>query len=462
MSGNKGRILALVLAIMVVVAGLTCALAEAGDGVSAAYAAYAGVLQENETAIREYWQGGGMVTDNGYVASVEPRAIALADIMGDDVPELIFIARSGYYEAALYIYTCENGAAKLLATQPNWDTYGGSSSVSCVYQAAGSRDLYGMNAGNYDGYYHWASADDVALQADSLVRMYDGDDPMSFQNGQSVANSVYDTGIGAYPTDAEKLLIYSTYISTYGTDYWDGRELIGAEGMESSAMTYDEAMALFGGAAPAAAEGEVFYPEITEVEIIDIEEVSVEPVDGIPSEATDVEPVDGIPSEAADVEPADEVPGEAAAPVGGLDIPAETIDQEIVNFIDIRSSATITVHADGSFDAIFASEDGIVSCTGQIDRMVQISARAYELHIANMAPDSPSDWGWQPFRADATLTLVLPGANPSELDGYVEPTITQMEVYGPEGDFYESGNYYVGFESSNGRIFLPYEVFQYN
>ena len=435
------RIIALALAAMLM-ASLTLPAAAESD-LSAAYAAYAGVLRENETAIRQYWQGGGMSTDDGYMASVDPRAIALADIMGDDVPELIFIARSDPFSAALCIYTCEGGEAKLLSFHDKWDTYGGSSGVTCVYLTEGSRELYGATAGNYDGFYHWASEDGVTLQEDSLVRMYDGDDPMSFQNGQPVENSLYDAQIGSYPQTAETLLIYTTYNTIYGTSYWDGRELISALDMEPTAMTYDEAMALFGGAAQAPAE-DAAAPAETEVEIIAIEAVSAAPVGEAERSASD----------------------ESGTAV--LDIPLEVVDLELVYFFGPRESQSICIHADGSFD--FSNADitgagngGSGTYTGRLDRMEQVSAHVYELHIADAQTVSTETYGdvdtWdsQPFRAGETYALVLPGANEGELNGSIVSSLAQMEMYGPEG-FYDSAYYYIGSVNDGGEMwYLPYE-----
>ena len=247
--GFAGRIIALFLAAMLALSCLTCASAEAGGRFPDAYAAYAGVLKEYETNIRKYWQGGGKITDDGYAATVEPRAIVLEDVMGDDTPELIFIARENGYSAALYIYAYQDGSAKQLICHSEWDTFGGSSSVSCVYLAEDTGELSGANAGNYDGFYRWTSEDGVTLKENSVVRKYDGDYPMTSIDGMEVENGLYDVYIGNFSQSARKLLIYSIYTDSYGYSDWDGRELIGAVGENSSAMTFDEAMAVLSGGA---------------------------------------------------------------------------------------------------------------------------------------------------------------------------------------------------------------------
>ena len=420
-SGRKAfRMVAVLLAVLLATVGLACAAAE-GD-LTAVYAAYAEVLRGQEARIRQYWQGGGALTDDGYVGTVEPRAIVLADVMGDDVPELIFIARGGDYDATLFIYTCENGVAKQLLSHGNWDTYGGSSGVNCLYQIAGTKDLCGAVAGNYNGFYHWYSEDGATLREESLIRMYDGDDPMSFLNGQEVENALYDSRIGGFPRVPEKLLIYTIYKEPSGAPDWDSRELIEAAGMESVAMTYDEAMALLGGTASAPAEP------------------MVEPA------ATD-----------------------AGSIASGL--PAEALEQNLIHFFDAQDSQSVTFHSDGSFDFQSAGisgtgDGGSGTYSGQIDRVTQTGAHTYELHIAGTQIvgtetfGNYGSWDDQPFYADETIVLVLPGADESELNGYIEPTIEQLEMYGDA--IYESAYFYIGSLDSNGMMrYLPYENYTY-
>ena len=90
-----------------------------------ASAAYAGVLRANEATIHACWQGGGAWNGDAYVPTAEPRAIAFADVFGDEVPELIFIARQedAPSEATLYVYTYEDGAAQALVWHDSWQTY---------------------------------------------------------------------------------------------------------------------------------------------------------------------------------------------------------------------------------------------------------------------------------------------------------------------------------------------------
>lgn len=416
---------------MLAIVGMGCAAAETASDLSAVYAAYAEVLREKETLIRQYWQGGGDWTDDGYMPVTEPRAIALADIMGGDAPELIFIARrgsayEGYTDATLYIYTCENGAAKQLIGHEMWDVYGGSSGITCLYQIAGAKDLCGVVEGNENGFYHWFSNDGATLQEESLIRMYDGDDPYSLLNGQQVDNALYDANIDSFPRTAETLLIYSVYRDPYdGNTDWNGRNLIQANGLDATAMTYDEAMALLGGA----------------ISSEDIEEV-----------------------------PADEV--SVPSQTGDIALPAEALELRLTCFFTARDSQSILFHADGSFEFGSGGITGIGnggwgSYTGRLDWVEQISDHVYALHIAStqiMGTETYGDydsWDEQPFFEGDTLSLVLPGADESELNGSIVTTLAQLELYGTEMG-YESEYFYIGTPDQSGTIqYYPYETSQY-
>ena len=277
-------------------------------------AAYAAILRENELRIRNYMQVGDW-SIGAFYPEGEPRSVALADITGDGVEELIFLASdvedakltedpmlartlSDKAGSTLYIYTWENGALRQLLCHTSWDPKGESPGVFCLYQMEEGGELFGAVGGNSLGFYYWYM-DGTGLQEESVLRKYMGADREYFLSQHNINDSWTLTGMGnnwdqAYGADKWHYYIndQETNMSTFGEAYsalsggaanvvlytrheddaefyfaWDGRELIGAQDMESIAMTYDEAIAaLTGGELPAASgEEEVYTTEAAAV-----------------------------------------------------------------------------------------------------------------------------------------------------------------------------------------------------
>lgn len=221
--------------------------AEADGNHAEAYAAYASLLPRYRQAIQLYWQGGGSWDTGNYVPTAEPRAIVLADVVGDDTPELIFIAREEgdgefYSEADLYVYGWWDGEVQLVLMRPCIDSIAADVGVLCLYQVEGDRDLYAaVNAQNI-GWYHWFSDDGLTLREESLVETFD-DEPVFLVNGQEVSEDQYGQLTTLFPHDSENPLLYTVYQDPDGYYSLDGREMIGVVGLDAPAMTYDEAIA---------------------------------------------------------------------------------------------------------------------------------------------------------------------------------------------------------------------------
>ena len=84
-----------------------------------AYSAYVDILKENEGSIKEYdWQqeinGSSLdYSSDGETHGGIGRQIAICDINGDEIPELLFMKKGdNNYFAELFIYTYEDGEAK--------------------------------------------------------------------------------------------------------------------------------------------------------------------------------------------------------------------------------------------------------------------------------------------------------------------------------------------------------------
>ena len=90
--------------------------AEPEPDYSAAYAAYLGVLQENQHYINAYdWQ-----KSDPDVTEANSKPVAFADVYGDDTPELLFMRGTAgengayYYQADLVVCTYEDETVKTL------------------------------------------------------------------------------------------------------------------------------------------------------------------------------------------------------------------------------------------------------------------------------------------------------------------------------------------------------------
>ena len=101
------------------ISGIKVNAAIGSDQKKKAYKAYADVLMEHETEILNYENKLKKYNSGSYPIGVEERQIALEDIDGDGIEELLFVARtdilSDGYEMSfdLYIYSYDRGVVKL-------------------------------------------------------------------------------------------------------------------------------------------------------------------------------------------------------------------------------------------------------------------------------------------------------------------------------------------------------------
>ena len=83
------------------------------------------ILQEHETSIKAYNQYRQTLGVDDFVSDNENMSIALSDVTGDGVPELLFVEKSSSSEEyveydALNIFTVENDAAKQIYYADHW------------------------------------------------------------------------------------------------------------------------------------------------------------------------------------------------------------------------------------------------------------------------------------------------------------------------------------------------------
>lgn len=133
---------------------------------------YIDVLKADKKNIKNYTWQYGLYTGEGTdiremtESEKEPHAIAVTDITGDDVPELIYVAADSEYSAKLVVYTWEENQAKEIYNA-SWDQFVASGTSWYLFQLKDSSDLYaytsiGDESMNYD-YIHFACDDNGML-----------------------------------------------------------------------------------------------------------------------------------------------------------------------------------------------------------------------------------------------------------------------------------------------------------
>jgi len=109
-----------------------------------AYYAYVDILNEKRDLINAYtWQKGHTGTGD-YWINDEPKPVVIADVCGDDTPELIYIAggtdQSCYY-ADLHIATYRNGSVAELYNSA-WDSVAGGGFYYYLFKSKTDKSLY--------------------------------------------------------------------------------------------------------------------------------------------------------------------------------------------------------------------------------------------------------------------------------------------------------------------------------
>lgn len=85
-----------------------------------------------------------------FVSDNENMSIALSDVTGDGVPELLFVEKSSSSEEyveydALNIFTVENDAAKQIYYADHWETQVAGETIYSLFQVDGESTLYSCN-----------------------------------------------------------------------------------------------------------------------------------------------------------------------------------------------------------------------------------------------------------------------------------------------------------------------------
>ena len=122
------------------------------------YGSYKSLLEEHKTAIQNYtWQLGYDATSS--------RPVAIRDLDGDDLEELVFLQADSEYAASLYIYTCKDDVIKQVYKYENIDA-----------QVAGGSDYFVSSMTDKSGVMVYHSVSDEGIDEDfTLLEMKDGE-----------------------------------------------------------------------------------------------------------------------------------------------------------------------------------------------------------------------------------------------------------------------------------------------
>lgn len=183
-------------------------------------------------------------------------SIALSDVTGDGVPELLFIEKSPSSEEyveydALNIFTAENGAAKQIYYADHWETQVAGGNVYSLFQVEGESTLYSCNGmqdeSTFEDYCRYVVQPDGTLQEESLMSRkrepnedYSGVVETCTVGGQSVTPEEFQSQLDALTSRMTKLLIYN-----FGAH--DDNANAAMIAAEPDYMSYEQAVAALSG-----------------------------------------------------------------------------------------------------------------------------------------------------------------------------------------------------------------------
>ena len=214
---------------------------------------YLQVLKEHETNIRDYSQYWQPLDSEEFETNAENHSIALSDVTGDGVPELLFVEKSPSSEeyveyGALNIFTVENGAAKQIYYVDHWDTQVAGGDVYALFQIEGETTLYSCNGMQdemtNEDYSRYNVQPDGMLQEEPLMSRlrepnedYTGTVDTCTIGGQPATPEEFQTQLDALTSRMSKLLIYNCGAHDDNAN----AAMIAAE---ADYLTYEEAVAL--------------------------------------------------------------------------------------------------------------------------------------------------------------------------------------------------------------------------
>ncbi|WP_315505631.1 hypothetical protein [Oribacterium parvum] len=221
------------------------------NNLKAVYASYLTLLKEKQKDIEAYtWQ---IYEENpvGRHLKMETKGIAIADVYGDSMPELLFIDGSQYDEegnaihANLHIYSFQDGKPVEIAKKENLDYQVGGGAVYDIFLTEKNKRLYieqsEFDARDTEVLYLLSASSSFPLEWDKQAS-YSYDPEKSFEN-DATSPQRSDEEFILYDKPVEKADYYAfkkrieeknpkSLISNFG----------GEENKESSALSYSEAL----------------------------------------------------------------------------------------------------------------------------------------------------------------------------------------------------------------------------
>lgn len=217
-----------------------------------AYEAYLNCLQENQSAIDQYnWQ---MTWQSGQFTLGTGRQVALADITGDDIPELIYMEAAPNTLVTLHIVTCRDGVLTPLYSddQTYWDGQVGGGFSYYLFKVAGDDALY--------AYLYPTGESAVTISYSRFTEAADGSlvrtpvcekiiQSSYTENGGYAETVTYrvdgvETSEDGFAAKEEELKSGITEILPYSMITYEGEELAGRLDLQAigHAMTSEEAI----------------------------------------------------------------------------------------------------------------------------------------------------------------------------------------------------------------------------
>lgn len=212
--------------------------------------AYQTVLQDHESTIRGYEQMRWKLESTDWPADYEETApIAIEDVTGDDIPELIYIENTqtqgdGHtMTAALSIYTCEDGKVRQIYYLDSWDIQVAGGAAYSLFKIEGDSRLYDCN-GMADSFSDEIVSrldvqEDGMLKATQILnRHIDYEDENGTHceaDGQGITQEEFQTKLDALTGKITKVLMYNSVR--------DDTMAANMKKAEQAYMTYDEAIA---------------------------------------------------------------------------------------------------------------------------------------------------------------------------------------------------------------------------
>lgn len=204
-----------------------------------AFHAYLDILQNDSTSILEYnWQLSGNT----------PKPIAIYDICGDEIPELIYLkCRNFNMDIDLFIDTYKDGNVITLFSYESIDNIAGGSSGYYLFQKSGEKA-----AGLYISYFGEGQDElffDLKEEGDSLQSIervklsllpeYYGEPNIYRINGVDTSENEVLSEMGNIQSDTNCILLYNEQVNDKTADFIHSKECI--------AMTYEEAIQYLNG-----------------------------------------------------------------------------------------------------------------------------------------------------------------------------------------------------------------------